>query len=314
MILESADSILWVQHWTIVSEFPGLLGESPFWDHDEQALYWIDIADSSIRRSVAGERMKTWRVHSTPGCIAPRAAGGLAIALRDGIYMADRWGADLAKVAQLPYELSEFRANDGKAGPDGRFWVGTMYEPRDRRRAGLYSVDLSRGRDAEIWLQANNATVGNGLAWSPDGCVLYWGDTTDHVVRAWDWDSQANSMDNGRIFHEFRRKPAGWRPGDPGYGGRPDGAAVDVLGNYWCAMFEGGRIVQISPRGELIGEMAVPFLCPTMVCFGGDEMKTLYVTSSRQNRSTEELAAYPLSGHVVSTRVETPGLPVNRVC
>jgi sugar lactone lactonase YvrE len=152
--------------------------------------------------------------------------------------------------------------------------------------------------------------TGNGLAWSPDSRTLYWTDTQSHQVRAWDWDAQANRLSNGRVFHQFDPKPAGWKPGQPGYGGRPDGAAVDLEGNYWCAMYEGSRIVKLAPDGRLLQEVPTPMLCPTMPCFGGADRCTLYLTSAG-NRPHEELAALPQSGCVVAMQVDVPGLPVN---
>ena len=120
-------------------------------------------------------------------------------------------------------------------------------------------------------------------------------------------------MRNHRVFHRFQPKPSGWRPGAPGYGGRPDGAAVDALGNYWSAMYEGGCLVRLSPGGEVIERIELPVRCPTMPCFGGDDLRTLYVTSARQDRFAAELDALPLSGHVMAARVDVPGLPVNFV-
>ena len=118
---------------------------------------------------------------------------------------------------------------------------------------------------------------------------------------------------NSREFLRLAPKPAGWRPGDPGYGGRPDGAAVDSAGNYWCALFEGGRLLQVSPRGERLQEIPVPARCPTMPCFGGPDLRTLYLTTARQGRPADELQALPLSGHVLSVRVDIPGRPVDFV-
>ena len=63
-------------------------------------------------------------------------------------------------------------------------------------------------------------------------------------------------------------------------GGRPDGAAVDVDGNYWVAMYEGARVLQLSPAGEVLQRIDVPVQCPTMVCFGGEDLRTLYITSA----------------------------------
>jgi sugar lactone lactonase YvrE len=250
---------------------------------------------------------------SEPGCIAPVAGGGLAIALRDGVYRASSWGGPLAKVVSFNYDSATTRANDGKADPAGRFWVGTMYEPRDARRAELYSVDLRGGGEPVVELKAHNAVVANGLAWSPDAKIVYWADTSHHVVHAWTWDAQTNAMQAHRLFQQFAAKPAGWQPGQPGYGGRPDGASVDSQGNYWVAMFEGQRLLQIAPSGELLADIALPVRCPTMPCFGGDDLRTLYLTSARHQRSPAELQSLPLSGRVLAMRVDVPGLPVNFV-
>ena len=141
--------------------------------------------------------------------------------------------------------------------------------------------------------------------------TLYWSDTPNHIIHAWDWEAASNAMRNHRVFKHLPGKPAGWSTGQPGYGGRPDGAAVDSQGNYWSAMFEGGRLLKYSAAGELLEDIAVPAMCPTMPCFGGEDLRTLYVTTASLNRSAAELAAKPHSGCVLSMRVAAPGLPVN---
>ena len=78
-------------------------------------------------------------------------------------------------------------------------------------------------------------------------------------------------------------------------------------------MFEGQRLLKFSPTGQLLQEIELPVRCPTMPCFGGDDLRTLYVTSASYNRSDEELQELPLSGFVIATRVDVPGLPVNFV-
>ena len=153
--------------------------------------------------------------------------------------------------------------------------------------------------------------IANGLGWSPDTATVYWADTPSHVIHAWDWDAQSNTMQRHRVFQQLPGKPEGWQPGQPGYGGRPDGAAVDSEGNYWCAMFEGARLLKFAPDGRLLDDIALPVRCPTMPCFGGADLKTLYVTSASYNRSAGELQAMPLSGRVIASRVAVAGLPVN---
>jgi sugar lactone lactonase YvrE len=262
----------------------------------------------------ASGQQDSWPLPQEPGCIAPAAGGGLVMGLRHGIYRARSWGGPLEPLALFQHGAHS-RFNDGKADPLGRFWAGTYYEPKDARKADLYSVDcrqdVCHGGQPIVQLKAHNATSANGLAWSPRQTTLYWADTQAHAIYAWDWEPDANVLRRHRVFQQFAPKPAGWQPGDAGYGGRPDGAAVDVEGHYWCAMFEGGRLLRLSPEGEVSAQIELPVRCPTMPCFGGPDGCTLYVTSARHGRSEEELRALPHSGCVLSTRVSVPGLPVN---
>jgi sugar lactone lactonase YvrE len=76
-------------------------------------------------------------------------------------------------------------------------------------------------------------------------------------------------------------------------------------------LFEGQRLLRLGPDGRVLRELPLPVRCPTMPCFGGADLKTLLVTTSREKRPAAELAAQPLAGAVLSLRVEVPGLPVN---
>jgi sugar lactone lactonase YvrE len=303
-----------VSEWqTVVSE-PEQLGESPFWHPGEQRLYWVDIEQKQIRRlDPDGGSVESWAMPTNPGCIAPAVGGGLVIALRDGIYRARTWGGPVDLLVCAPYDPATTRFNDGKADPVGRFWAGSMYEPKGEPKAALYSIELSAGAPPVLETKAGQATVANGLAWSPDTRTIYWADTSTHAVYAWDWDAQGNAMTNHRVFQRFAPKPAGWKPGQPGYGGRPDGATVDAQGNYWVAMYEGQRVVQISPAGQLLREIATPVRCPTMPCFGGADLKTLYLTTARHSRSPEELREQPQAGCVFAMRLDVAGRPVDFV-
>ncbi len=313
--------------WTVVSPQPCELGESPFWHPHEQSLYWVDIKGRKIlRANVFMGSAEVWDIPTElgePGCLAPAAGGGLVIALRSGIYRAREWCGPLQRLAGAPYDKAHIRFNDGKADPLGRFWAGSYCEDKSPR-AELFCLDarptaapdraglLRMAGDAA----AGYATGGNGLAWSPDSRVLYWADTAAHLVRVWDWDAAANALTGERVFHQFAPKrvaqAATSGQADPApYEGRPDGAAVDVLGNYYVAMYEGGCVKKLSPDGALLATIPVPAQCPTMPCFGGDDLKTLYLTTARQGRSLDELQALPQSGCVFSMRVDVPGLPVN---
>ena len=301
-------------NWQTVTNQPNELGESPFWHPDEQMLYWVDATGKQIHRlNVFMGSVESWPMPSEPGCIAPVRSGGLVIALRDGVYRAKDWGGDLQLLAAAVHDPATTRFNDGKADPCGRFWVGSLYEPRDAKLARLFSLDgRSAGPQGPVLeVKAGDAMTANGLAWSPDASTLYWADTPGHIIRAWDWDRNSNLMSRERVFKQWPPKPDDWQPGMAGYDGRPDGAAVDVQGNYYVAMYEGARVLKLTPGGEVLQDIPAPAQCPTMPCFGGADLQTLYLTTARQRRPAAELQRYPESGCVFSMQVGVPGLPVN---
>lgn len=283
---------------------PSLLGESPLWHPDEQALYWVDIPGHRLHRyEPAAARHDEWPLASEPGCCAALLGGGLLLAMRDGLWRFDTRRGERSRIAEPPYDPAAQRFNDGKPDPQGRFWVGTI-DDRRRPEAALYRLD--GGALAKV---AGGISVSNGLAFSPDGRTLYWADTKAHAVYAFDFDGHDGSLSRRRVFRQFA--PRGDDQPLAGYGGRPDGAAVDTEGAYWVAMFEGQRLLRIAPDGTLLAELALPVCCPTMPCFGGADLRTLYITTARDKRPPEELATQPLAGCVLQLRVAVPGLPAH---
>src|SRR3546814_10051849 len=111
--------------------------------------------------------------------------------------------------------------------------------------------------------------------WSSDVCssdLFYHADTPTHAIRAYDVDKTAGTLAGGRLFHQFEHG-----------NGRPDGGAVDAEGCYWSALWDGWRVVRFSPAGELLQTVELPVQRPTMIAFGGPDLKTEFVTSAGKN-------------------------------
>jgi len=274
-----------------------LLGESPLWHPDESSLYWIDIAGLAVHCFHPEHRThRVWPLPSEPGCIARNAKGGLVVAMRTGLAMLDTHSGVLTPFADAPYDTSTVRFNDGHCDAAGRLWTGTLYDPRDRAAGSLFCIERGRIRDT-----GKPVTVSNGVAFSCDNRTLYHADTTAHRITAYEFDLTTGELGAGRLFRQFsmdRRED---------YGGRPDGAAVDSEDAYWCAMYEGGRLLRLSSSGEVLREVQLPVRCPTMVAFGGPDLRTLYVTTARHNRPEAERLKNPLSGCILTMRVDVPG-------
>ncbi len=144
----------------------------------------------------------------------------------------------------------------------------------------------------------DDVQISNGLAFSPDRRWVYHSDTPHHVIWRYSLDPVTGAIGKREAFRRFSD------------GLMPDGAAVDAEGFYWSALFDGGRIVRIDPHtAEIVDEIPLPVRWPTMVAFGGEDLKTLYITSSRENRTAEELAQYPWSGSVLAVRMPVAGQP-----
>lgn len=275
------------------------LGECPIWNVQESALYWIDIDGRAVHRfHPATATHRHWPMPSEPGCIAIHATDGLLIAMRSGIALLDTTSDQLTHILDAPYDPATTRFNDGRCDAAGRLWLGSVYEPRDYPNAALFCFERGVLRDS-----GKRATVSNGVAFSPDNKTLYHSDTTSHQIRAYAFDVGTGALGDACVVKQFSNDKT------VNYGGRPDGAAVDSEGAYWCAMYEGGRLLRLSSDGEILREVVLPVRCPTMMAFGDDDLCTLYITTVSKNRPAVELERYPLSGHVLRLRVDVPGLP-----
>ncbi|MFN9476680.1 SMP-30/gluconolactonase/LRE family protein [Acidovorax sp.] len=288
---------------------PSELGESPFWHPHETSLYWCDIQGKRVNAwEPASGRLRTWNMPSEPGCCAPAGGAKIVIGLRDGFYLLDAESGALACLALLPTDAHDtrvLRLNDGRCDSAGRFWAGSVISPRTAPDAALWRLEAAPGGFRVQKMAGDNFTA-NGLAFSPDDRTLYWSNTPEHRIDRFGFDAARGSIEGRTPWVSFPPKTEG-QP----YGGRPDGAAVDVQGNYWVAMYEGACVLQLSPAGQVLQRIAVPVQCPTMVCFGGEGLRTLYITSARAGRPQEELDAAIPAGSLFSLPVEVPGLPVN---
>jgi gluconolactonase len=97
---------------------------------------------------------------------------------------------------------------------------------------------------------------------------------------------------------------AGWTEFASVANGTPDGMAIAEDGSVWVAIANGGRVSVLEPDGSLRAELPVPMPMVTSVCFGGEDLRDLYiVTGSRGGPRANR-------GTIYRTRVDIPGLPI----
>jgi len=271
------------------------LGEGPRWHGSEQCLYWVDIPRNELHRfDPATGRDEIRRFTDPVGCFAFRARGGLVLAMKDGLALLDDWAAEPVPFGEQVFAgRPDLRSNDGRTDPAGRFWVGSVNMAKSARDAALYRIDAA-GR----WtLIENDMMTCNGAAFNADGTAFRHADTPSHRLRGYAVDPVTGNLSDRRIIHQFVQDK-----------GRPDGGSFDAEGCYWSALFDGGRVVRLSPDGEIMQTVALPVSRPTMIAFGGADLRTAYVTTARSGLSDEALAMQPHAGALFSFPVAVPGL------
>ena len=270
------------------------VAESPVWDAAARRLLFCDINGKRINAlSIDTGERETWDFPEVVGSFGLCRSGRLVVAQRHHVVLFDPKIGVLNDLTAKVEEPPTNRLNDGKVGPDGAFWVGSMDENSPRQKvAALYRVTA----DGRITKQQDGIAVSNGLAWSPDGRTMYHSDSTAGVIEAWDFDPATGSRTGHRVLATLTSDD-----------GRPDGAATDAAGNYWSAGPSAGCLNCFSPSGELLRKWAFPVPGPTMPCFAEE---WLYVTSLREGKSEQVLAEYPTLGGLFRAPAPAAGAEV----
>ena len=213
---------------TCVHDAKSLLGEGPFWDVADQRLYWVDIKRRLIHRfDPATGKDESWLTPEDIGSLAVREHGGLVVALKSGFYFYDLDTGNATPVALPADHAGHNRFNDGKTDRQGRFWAGSMDDNEKQPSGGLFR--LNHNSQCERFV--DGIICSNSLCWSPDSRVMYYADSWQRTVWAWDFDSETGTISNRRIFVNL--SPAE---------GVPDGATVDAEGSVWLALWDGWQI------------------------------------------------------------------------
>ena len=267
------------------------LGEGVLWLAEEHCVWFVDIKGRRIHRCAAdGSEQRSWDTAQQVGFIVPVAGGGFACGLEDGLYRFDVASGSFSPLCQLEAELPGNRFNDGHVDAAGRLWFGSMDDSEAGATGALYRFDGASTQQVD-----SGYVITNGPAISPDGRTLYHTDTLNKQIYAFDLAADG-SIAGKRLFVTLDGA------------GYPDGMAVDCEGHLWVASFGGWRIDRFAPDGRLVGEVRFPCANVTKLAFGGDDLRSVYVTSARKGLSPVQLAEQPLAGALFMFRVQTPGL------
>ena len=274
------------------------LGESPVWDEAHQCLLFVDISGGQI--NALDQHGRLTRLYESPariGALALTDKGNLIFTQDAGVAVLDRTSLRVTHNSKLAITLSSYRFNDGACDLQGRFITGLMDEGHSRNTGKLYRYDA--GLNASVIM--DGISLPNGLAWSSDGSELFFVDSVARTLYRARYPANGNGLEQVSVFAQT-----------PAELGRPDGLARDVEGNLWVCQFNGSGVLEYDRHGVLLQALPMPVPRPTSCCFGGPDMRTLYITTAKFGMSAAEQADYPAAGNIYSIRLPVPGRPRHR--
>lgn len=267
------------------------------WSARERAVWFVDIKGRCVHRYAEATRStQTWRAPQDVGFIVAASGGRFICGLKSGLHLFSPENGSFQLLTLVDTEHPGNRLNDAHVDAAGRLWFGTMDNAEASPTGALYRFDARGLKRVDP-----GYVITNGPATSPDGRTLYHIDTLERVIYAFDLDADG-SLSSRRVFARVAE-------GD----GYPDGPTVDTAGCVWVGLFGGWGVNRYSPTGQLLSKLSLPVANCTKAAFGGEDLRTLYITSAWKGLSAEQRAQQSLAGGLFAVRVDTPGLPAREV-
>ena len=258
-------------------------GEGVFWNPQDGHVWWTDIEGRALWSfDPVSHRHRRHAMTDRVCCFAPRAGGqGMIVAFADRIVLMDRQMKEERVVTQFEPQNRETRLNDGRTDRAGRLIAGGMNEVSGAADSSVLAIDTTLA----VRVLFSGVACANSTCFSPDGATMYFADTPDRRIIAFDYDMASGTASNRRVHASFENEP-----------GLPDGSCVDAQGGVWNAVWEGRRVVRVAPDGRIDRIVAVPVWKPTCCAFGGPDLDTLFITTSCLGSDSEVVRAEPGSG------------------
>lgn len=260
------------------------LGEGPLWHPIREQLFWFDILNNKLlSQDASGAR--EWLFDRRVSAAGWISRDELLIASETGLIRFNLETGAQSDLGAIEPDRPDTRSNDGRADPQGGFWIGTMGKKAEVGAGAIYR--FYRG---EIRCLFKDISISNSICFAPSGRLAHFADTMSGKVMRVALDAE------------------GWRQGQPetfldltAEGLNPDGAVVDAAGVLWLAQWGAGRVAAYAPYGSFL--RAVPVDAPHSSCpaFGGPGLTTLFCTTAMQDMDAAARAQYPQSGMVFAT-------------
>lgn len=241
------------------------LGEGPLWHPERQQFFWFDILGRRLL-SRLGDRALDWTFDEHVSAAGWVDRDTLLIAGETGLYRFDIETGALERIVPLEADRADTRSNDGRADPQGGFWIGTMGKGAEPAQGAIYRY--YRGRVERLF---SGITTPNAICFAPDGRRAYFADTARQCLWVQPLDPEGWPEGPRAVFADLRAA-----------GLYPDGAVVDAEGGLWNAQWGAGRVARYMPDGTLDRVVTVGGVQSSCPAFGGAALDQMIVTTARE--------------------------------
>ena len=272
------------------------LGEGPLWHPGREQLFWFDILGNRLLTRTA-EGPQEWRFAERVSAAGWVDDHRLMIASETALFRFDLLTGARFDVCLLEAERAETRSNDGRADPQGGFWIGTMGKKAEPGAGAIYR--WYRGELRRLYAQVS---IPNAMSFTPDGRTAHFADSATRKVMRVALDAEGWPAGEAQVYLDLG-------PDE----GEPDGAVVDMAGNLWLAEWGMARVCCYAPDGSLLHVVETGARQTSCPSFGGRDLATLYMTSAQQGLSEAQRAAEPRGGMTFAVPVPAQGQPEHRV-
>ncbi|MES2145418.1 MAG: SMP-30/gluconolactonase/LRE family protein [Pseudomonadota bacterium] len=260
------------------------LGEGPLWHPLRRQLYWFDILRNRLM-SRTGAETQEWAFAEQVSATGWISRDELLIASETALFRFHLDTGVRTELVALEADRPHTRSNDGRADPQGGFWIGTMGKKAEPGAGAIWR--FCKGDLRRLY---GGISIPNSIAFAPGGGIAQFADTVTGKVMRVATDADGWPKGSPEVFLDLTAE-----------GRNPDGSVIDADAVTWLAEWGSARVAAYAPDGTFL--RAVSFDAPHTSCpaFGGPDLTTLFCTTAREHMDGAALAAFPKSGMTFAT-------------
>ncbi|KAI4276377.1 MAG: hypothetical protein LQ337_002548 [Flavoplaca oasis] len=285
------------------------LGEAPYYEETTQTLRFVDIVKEKLHTVNLERGPSSHTIIELDEAISTTAyiegtEDELIVGAKKGYAYYKRNSRKLEYVKKVWDESDgqgkeeRMRCNDGAVDRAGRYWVGTMNDPKVQAPTDegvLFRLDP----DLTLHRMIERVSIPNGMGWSADDKKMFFTDSPTGNIFVYDFNLESGSLSNRRVFFQYSDED----------GGVPDGFAMDIEGNLWTAICGGGKVLKVSSEGKVVGVIEMPTRMISCPGFAGED---LFVTSAEEEEPEKYPDSVEYGGSLFRVNVGITGMPLHR--